>query len=127
MTQPVIDRGEFRRISQFAVPWPAFVILARKSTVRRYGEELYQLLSVVTKTAKKLERDPQTASLISTRYRLRLSEARQCLANTRWKRGFEMPKGAIQRIIASLRQVDLIASKTVRPSEIWHDLRVHAS
>ncbi len=56
MTQPLVDAAEFRRIGEREVPWPAFVVAARRDILESRGRELRTVLDIAAAEARKLKR-----------------------------------------------------------------------
>ena len=46
-TQPLVDQGEFRRIDQREVPWPAFCVSANIGVIDRFGPQLREIFEIV--------------------------------------------------------------------------------
>ena len=52
MTKPLVDSGEFRRVGERVVPWPAFVASARREFIESDSERLHRALLVAQESAK---------------------------------------------------------------------------
>ena len=64
MTQPLVDSGEFRRIGEREVPWPAFVVSARHEVASEHAGTLKQILSLVQTIADELASRSDAAELV---------------------------------------------------------------
>ena len=53
-TQPLVDSGEFRRIGERIVPWPAFVVCARNEFLANNNVGIRQVLTVVDEYCEKI-------------------------------------------------------------------------
>jgi len=84
MTQPLVDAGRFRRVGEFAAPWPAFVVCAADAADRAQRDALARALTLVLGEAGALRARPDAAAVIAARYGLAPSAVTQWLATTRW-------------------------------------------
>lgn len=84
MTQPLVDAGRFRRVAEFAAPWPAFVVCMADAADSPQRDALARVLALVLGEAAALRARPDAASVIATRYGLAPSAVTQWLASTRW-------------------------------------------
>ena len=84
MTQPLVDAGRFRRVGEFAAPWPAFVVCAADAADRAQRAALARALTLVLGEAGALRARPDAAAVIAARYGLAPSAVTQWLATTRW-------------------------------------------
>ena len=65
MTQPLVDSGEFRRISEREVPWPAFVISARNDFLDTNADALRRALAIVATYCQILRDGDGSAQFVS--------------------------------------------------------------
>ena len=107
-TKPYVDRGEFRRIGQRVVPWPAFVISVNKKRMAKHGSSIRKILEIVDKYSLKLMNDPQAVSMVAKRYDLELNDTEEWFSKTKWQQGFELPEAEFKKVIASLDKLKLI-------------------
>jgi ABC-type nitrate/sulfonate/bicarbonate transport system substrate-binding protein len=84
MTKPLVDAGKFRRVGEFAAPWPAFVVCAARATGAEQRGALARALDVVLEEARALRKQTEAAQLIATRYGLASPDAAQWLDSTRF-------------------------------------------
>ena len=122
MTKPLVDDGEFRRVGDRVVPWPAFVIAVRESILRSHPDLVLHLLQQLMQVCKQLKQDPAAAQVLATRYNLQPEDARQWLDRTTWSQGFQMPGEAIQRVVNYLHVLHLLDQDHVDIQQIWHAL-----
>lgn len=122
MTQPYVDNGEFRRVGERVVPWPAFVVSARQDVLANRARELRLTLDIVAGYARKLKRSKSAAALIAETYGLQLAGARSWLAEVRWCSGYRRPVGALARVVDALQAQQAIAPGPVNPDRLWHPL-----
>jgi Ca3427-like PBP len=83
MTQPVVDRGAFRRIGEFQAPWPAFVV-AVGPTGAVHRAAIRDVVGQVLAVANELGVSPEAPALIAERYELDVRNVPAWLATTRW-------------------------------------------
>lgn len=109
MTQPVVDRGDFRRLGEFVAPWSAFVTCANPDVIRM-RTELEMLLSAVGARAQRFANDPATPDRVAARFGLRADEARAWLARTRWANGISSARDDMAAATAMLVQAGVITA-----------------
>ena len=122
MTQPLVDAGEFRRIGERVVPWPAFVVSARREYLSHSADALRRCLDIAADYAARLKRGADSAELISTTYEIDLSDASAWLADVRWSQDHEYPADDIHRVLTALRSQGVIPDAEVSASALWHAL-----
>jgi ABC-type nitrate/sulfonate/bicarbonate transport system substrate-binding protein len=84
MTKPLVDAGKFRRIGEFAAPWPAFVVCAARAIDVEQRAALARAVSAVLDEARALRTRADAAQLIATRYGLEPADAEEWLKSTRF-------------------------------------------
>lgn len=122
MTQPLVDNGEFRRVGTRVVPWPAFVVSARKDLLGARGAELRAALDVAARYARNLKRRTTAPRLIAETFGLKGEDARAWLATVRWSRGYRCPARALGKAVAALQAQRAIPSGTIDLNRVWHPL-----
>lgn len=122
MTQPLVDRGEFRRIGERAVPWPAFVVSARVEYLAKHGQVLNTALSIASDYADRLKADAGAAQRIAGAYGIALADAESWLSDVRWSRSRRYPADAIERVVTALRTLDMIGTTDRAQDDIWYPL-----
>ncbi len=123
MTQPLVDSGEFRRIGEREVPWPAFVASAREEVARDRADLLRRILSLVQAAANELRCRADAAELIAERYGIAVTDATAWLARVRWSDSFARPDAALGRVLEALHAQGAIPEPTVALDRIWRSLR----
>jgi ABC-type nitrate/sulfonate/bicarbonate transport system substrate-binding protein len=122
MTQPLVDSGEFRRVGQREVPWPAFAVSVRKRILGSRAQQIRAVLDVVTRYATNLKRRKTAPSLIADTYGIRLVDAEKWLASVRWGGSYRRPTTALARIAKALEAQAVIAAGRYDPDKVWHHL-----
>lgn len=111
MTQPVVDAGDFRRIGEFAAPWPAFVVAATHAAIAAKGEGIDRVLAGVYETAAGLTRSEDAARSIAARYGLEESAVADWLRVTRWETASGRAE-ACDRADRAIKAAALMLTKT---------------
>ena len=122
MTQPLVDSGEFRRISQREVPWPAFVVSVRKELLATHGKVIRAVLDIVARYADNLRRRKTAAALIAETYSIRLVDAEAWLNTVRWGHSYRCPVAALERVTTALSAQGVIESSRIDSETVWHQL-----
>lgn len=122
MTQPLVDSGEFRRVGQREVPWPAFAVSVRRQILGSHAQQIRAVLNVVTRYANNLKRRKTAPSLIADTYGIRLADAEKWLAGVRWGGSYRRPTAALTRIAKALETQAVIAAGHFNPDKVWHQL-----
>lgn len=104
MTQPVVDRGEFRRIDDFVAPWPAFVLAASNDAVREKLDAIERIVAGVGEEASRLAAAADAPATIAARYGLAEESAARWLKRTRWATGWTSPDAAVEAARSMLRR-----------------------
>ncbi|MDH3756014.1 MAG: hypothetical protein OEU32_19290, partial [Acidimicrobiia bacterium] len=112
MTQPVVDRGELRRVGVQPTPWPAFVTVARTDVIDERGDDLSAIIAAVAATAAGLTRSDDLIDRLVDRFELAREVAADWWAVTRWGRADDQltPEqlGEVQRTLLRLGRIDEI-------------------
>ncbi len=120
MTQPYVDNGEFRRVGERQVPWPAFVVSVRRDFVSRNASVLRGMLDIVARYAGNVKRRKSSAALIASTYGLQRADAERWLADVRWGTGYRRPLAALQRVHRALSAQGVIESSHFDADQVWH-------
>ena len=102
MTQPLVDSGEFRRIGEREVPWPAFVISARNDFLETHANALRSALDIVAAYCQKLKEGDESVLLISEACKIAPADADRWLAGVHWTNDRQEPTAALERIKSAL-------------------------
>ncbi len=122
MTQPLVDNGEFRRVGQREVPWPAFVVSVRRSLLPAAAPALRCMLDIVARYGRNLSRNQSAPALIAETYGLRLRDAESWLATVRWSGSYRRPNAALERTIRALEAQGVIAAGTGDLDALWQPI-----
>ena len=122
MTQPLVDSGEFRRIGERVVPWPAFVACARNDVIAGQGAVLRRVLDRVARVASDFHGSPEAAEKIAVRYGIRPDDAARWLEGVRWCTGDRRPDAALDRVISALEAQGALEGLDAPFSDPWRYL-----
>ena len=121
-TQPLVDDGEFRRVGERIVPWPAFVVCVRSELLNEQSQSVKQILAVVDQYCERFKHDPKATSVISERFNIKLADCEQWFEHVHWKQGFEFDESDFNRLIQYLKRVNLIDDVAVAIEDVWFKL-----
>ncbi|MEO1204532.1 MAG: ABC transporter substrate-binding protein, partial [Pseudomonadota bacterium] len=119
-TQPLVDAGEFRRIGERAVPWPAFVVSARRDYLAEHADVLSAVLRTVRDFAARLKTGADSAELVSRRYGIKTVDVEAWLEHVEWSRDARCPDDALRRAVDALTAEGVLTARTATGiDEIW--------
>lgn len=84
MTQPVIDKGIFRRIGVCPTPWPCFLIVARKEFYENNKAAVSHTLEIINQTTREFKMIPSIDKTLASVFNQELEDIRQWLQITKW-------------------------------------------
>jgi hypothetical protein len=122
MTQPLVDAGEFRRVGQREVPWPAFVVSVRRQILDTHGQPIRAVLDIVARYADNLRRRKSAPSLIAETYGIRLADAEKWLGGVRWGTGYRCPAAALARVATALGKQQVVDTDRFDPGQVWYPI-----
>jgi ABC-type nitrate/sulfonate/bicarbonate transport system substrate-binding protein len=122
MTQPLVDSGEFRRIGERVVPWPAFVVSVHPAALDRHGDHLRPVLDIVQETAASLQGSADGPARIAEAYGISVGDAAAWLQTVRWGRDYAPPTEALERVVAALIAQGAVSSPPAAVEALWHAL-----
>ena len=122
MTQPLVDSGEFRRVGERVVPWPAFVVSTHRDVLAEHATSLKNVLDTVALQASELQALPDAAERIAAAYGIGANDASAWLAGVRWGKDYTMPAAALERVLDALQAQGAIESLPPSLDELWHPL-----
>lgn len=120
MTQPLVNSGEFRRVGEREVPWPAIVVSVRRDILESSGQQIRAVLDIVFRYASNLKRRKSAAALVSETYGIRTLDAANWLASVRWCGGYRRPVRAIERVANALENQRVVEPGRFDIDRVWH-------
>ncbi len=121
-TSPLVAAGEFRRITDCVVPWPAFVVALRTELIATRGAGVRQLLQHVSRQARALARRQGAVAEIAGAYGLDAEQTAQWFEDVRWSSASRCPRNAIVRCHDALQRAGIIDDQAADSAEFWHPL-----
>ncbi|MDT8347415.1 MAG: ABC transporter substrate-binding protein, partial [Flavobacteriaceae bacterium] len=92
MTQPLVDKGVFRRIGLFQNNWPAFVIVVRSAFLKQHTQAIESLLQTINNYTVDFNLIPSIDTSIAAFYELPLSDVQDWLGNTQFSEAAVSPQ-----------------------------------
>ncbi|WNM17925.1 substrate-binding domain-containing protein [Flavobacterium capsici] len=84
MTQPLVDKGVFRRIGECPTPWPCFVIAVRNEVLEKHPQTIARILEIINETTLEFKDIPSIDRTLASKYHQKLEDIQQWLRLTRW-------------------------------------------
>ena len=122
-TQPLVDSGEFRRVGERVVPWPAFVVCVRKDFLDENHVGIRRILTVVDEYCAKFKSNPQATDVISNEFNIKPADCEQWFSHVQWNQGFDFDEKDFSTLIQYLKRVDLISDEPVSAEDVWELLK----
>ncbi|WP_073095322.1 type 2 periplasmic-binding domain-containing protein [Cyclobacterium lianum] len=109
-TQPLVDKGLFKRIGEIPTPWPCFVIVASEKMLRDNAVLAFQIMDALYQINRRLMNDRSAAvNQIAARYQLDPKGVEEWIAQTTWTTEEEPAAPHLLKtmeILASLKLID---------------------
>ena len=121
-TQPLVDAGEFRRIGERVVPWPAFVVAVRQDVIEQMNGKLKALLEIVDRHAGAFKNNPDAPKVVTDQFNIKPADSEKWFDHVQWHKGFECPDETIARIVKYLNEVEIINMPEATSKDVWHQL-----
>lgn len=84
MTQPVVDKGIFRRVGVCPTPWPCFLIVARKDFYENNRAAVSHILEIINRTTREFKMIPSIDKTLAGVFNQKTEDIRQWLELTTW-------------------------------------------
>jgi ABC-type nitrate/sulfonate/bicarbonate transport system substrate-binding protein len=121
-TQPLVDRGELRRVGERTPPWPGFVVSVRQEFLDQHQAKIRAMLEVINHACQALMQNPAAVDLISQRYKIKRDDAQQWFDHVRWNTNFEFPAERFANVIKYLQDVGIVEPTPGQPQELCFQL-----
>ncbi len=123
MTQPLVDKGEFRRVGECPTPWPSFVIAARREILQQRRDDLQVMLAVIGRAARAFKQNPDAIRMVSDRYGIKPEDVAAWFAHTRWAglTGEDLTENVLEHVMQTLLNLRLI-DEAVDANYLLHKL-----
>ena len=83
-TQPLVDRGIFRRLEVCPTPWPCFVIACRRDFYKEHARLVGHVLQIINQFTAEFRDIPSIDRTLANRYGQQLQAVQEWLKATRW-------------------------------------------
>lgn len=110
MTQPLVDKGVFRKIGDCPTPWPCFVIAVRNELIEKDPNIVQQILEIINTTTQEFKEIPSIDRTLSVKYNLELNAVQDWLKLTQWSTK-QFTNNAFNKIIEELVHLKIIDKK----------------
>ncbi len=84
MTQPIVDKGIFRRIGICPTPWPSFILVARKSFAENNPGVIKNICEIINTTTREFKFIPSIDKTVSEIFGQKLENVQEWLEVTNW-------------------------------------------
>lgn len=116
MTQPIVDKGIFKRIGICPTPWPCFMIVARKDFYNQNKALIGNLLETINQTTAEFKMIPSIDKTLAIKYNQQLNDIQQWLQITNWAQK-KPTKNQFTEIINQLLKFNII-NKTLNYDDV---------
>ncbi|MEE2802751.1 MAG: substrate-binding domain-containing protein [Bacteroidota bacterium] len=120
MTQPLVDRGVFKRLETIATTWPSFVIAAREESIKEKEEALSKMLYVINTYTADFKLIPSIDRTIAAHYDLQVGDVQQWMLRTEYSDD-QLWDTTVDTILEEFTAVGII-DKEVKLEELIKDL-----
>lgn len=112
-TQPLVAKGECRRIGEIPTPWPCFAIVASEQALEKHPDFLRQICTTLYDENRRVMEEGETSILeISQRYAITPEDVREWFAQTKWAVGPQVAADSLVDTMRTLLELGLV-SQTV--------------
>ena len=118
-TQPYVDSGVFRRLTDCPTPWPCFVIAAREEVLDNHAALVAHILEVINLYTIEFKKIPSIDRTFSNRYGIELEDIREWMRHTRWSQS-QIEIEVLDNVITTLADLKLISSKIRAEKLLWN-------
>ena len=110
-TQPLVDKGIFRRIANCPTPWPCFVIAVRDDVLEQNEKIIACVLKIINRTTLPFKTTPNLASLLAKRFHQKEGDVEKWLALTEWSQQ-QINENIIDQVQNQLLELKIIDKKS---------------
>lgn len=107
MTQPIVDKGIFRRVDVCPTPWPCFMIVARKEFYENNKPMVNHLLKIINQTTTEFKMIPSIDKTLASVFDQKLDDIQQWLQITKWSQK-KLNEKQFEQIIQDLIKYNII-------------------
>ena len=118
-TQPLVDSGEFRRVGQREVPWPAFAASANQSVIEKYSAELRKIFEIVDASCQKFKNNSNAIEIVSHKFDIKMDDTTAWFEHVEWHNGFDRPDETLHNLIDYLQKLELVRDFSGDLNDVW--------
>jgi sulfonate transport system substrate-binding protein len=98
-TKPLVDKGIFKMVDVCPSPWASFILSGRKEENKMENRmaAVKSAFEAVTKIAAQLKTSSESASVISSEYHLKESDAADWLLHVEWVKNWTNPEDELKK------------------------------
>ena len=115
MTQPLVDKGIFRRIADCPTPWPCFVIAVRNEVLENHPKVIDQILDIINTTTEEFKMIPSIDRTLASKYNQNVEAIQEWLKLTLWSQK-QMTAPTLDKIMEQLLKLQIIDKKLPKES-----------
>lgn len=107
MTQPIVDKGIFRRVGVCPTPWQSFVLVGHRDFVQSNKPLIESLLEIINTTTAEFRIIPSIDRTISEVFGQKPENVQEWLSVTRWSQQ-QMSEKVFQQTVSDLQKYKII-------------------
>ena len=111
MTQPLVDKGIFRRIADCPTPWPCFVVAVREEILNQNPEINTKILEVINSNTLNFKSLPNIIKKLAVRFHQKEEDLEKWLALTEWSQN-QLSENVLNNVQNQLLELGIIDKKS---------------
>ena len=111
MTQPLVDKGIFRRIADCPTPWPCFVVAVREEILNQNPEIITKILEVINSNTLNFKSLPNIIEKLAVRFHQKEEDLEKWLALTEWSQN-QLSENVLNNVQNQLLELGIIDKKS---------------
>lgn len=111
MTQPLVDKGIFRRIADCPTPWPCFVIAVRDEILEKEPQIISKILEIINCNTLKFKELTNIVTKLTERFHQKEENIEKWLALTEWSQN-QLSENVLNNVQNQLLELGIIDKKS---------------
>ncbi|MGL3000545.1 substrate-binding domain-containing protein [Flavobacterium sp. RSSB_23] len=111
MTQPLVDKGIFRRIADCPTPWPCFVVAVREEILNQNPEIIAKILEVINSNTLNFKSLLNIIEKLAVRFHQKEEDLEKWLALTEWSQN-QLSENVLNNVQNQLLELGIIDKKS---------------
>lgn len=111
MTQPLVDKGIFRRIADCPTPWPCFVVAVREEILIQNPEVIAKILEVINSNTLNFKSLSNIIEKLAVRFHQKEEDLEKWLALTEWSQN-QLSENVLNNVQNQLLELGIIDKKS---------------